>query len=251
MDLKETGGFGDAVRHPWEIARAQHFIKVIEKSGFAKAQTDWMDVGSGDAYFASLALRRLAPGSTMTCWDLNYDAEMKARLRAEYPTVTFTSEKPEGQFGALLLLDVLEHIEDDLGFLKDIVRDRLIDGGYALVSVPAWTMLSGQHDVFLEHFRRYSPRSGAQLLESAGLTILQRGGLFHSLLLPRAAQRLMQMRAREPEPSRTGGGAAWNGGRLMTASLSAALRADGTISRWAAARGVDLPGLSWWALCTR
>lgn len=250
MDLKEIGNLGK-VRHPWETARSRHFRRVIETSGLAKCPTDWMDVGSGDAYFASEAMRLLAPGSTMTCWDLNYDAAMKEKLGAQYPNVTFTAEQPAGRFGALLLLDVLEHIEDDLGFLTGIVKDHLVDGGHALVSVPAWTVLSTRHDVYLEHFRRYSPASGARLLESAGLTILQRGGLFHTLLVARAAERVKDLLIPERPGARQTGGATWNAGRLLSNSVSAALELEGKLSRWTSARDIDVPGLSWWALCKK
>ena len=53
---------------------------------------------------------------------------------------------------------------------------------------PAWQPLFTQHDVALRHFRRYAPDQGARLLETGGLEIVRKGGLFHSLLLPRLAR---------------------------------------------------------------
>ncbi len=59
------------------------------------------------------------------------------------------------------MLDVIEHVEDDVGFVRDVVDGSLAPGGWVLVSVPAYQSLFSSHDRALKHFRRYAPgRSG-------------------------------------------------------------------------------------------
>jgi hypothetical protein len=151
----------------------------------------------------------------------------------------------------VVVLDVLEHVEDDHAFLDALVRENTHAGTTVLVSVPAWSALFTTHDTQLKHFRRYSPSSGAALLDGAGLRIERQGGLFHSLLAPRGAQKLLEVtRAALGLPAAPPTSAAWNGGALQTKLVSGALALDNRASHLSARYGLQLPGLSWWALCT-
>jgi len=53
-----------------------------------------------------------------------------------------------------LVLDVLEHVEDDVGFLASIVGAA--PGSVFIVTVPAGPQLWSGHDVALGHYRRYT-----------------------------------------------------------------------------------------------
>lgn len=55
----------------------------------------------------------------------------------------------------IVMHDVLEHIEDDVAAVA-AVRDLLVPGGLAIISVPAYQWLFGNHDVQLGHYRRYT-----------------------------------------------------------------------------------------------
>ncbi len=55
----------------------------------------------------------------------------------------------------LLLLDVLEHIEKDSQFLRDITT-HMKPGAHLLVTVPSEMSLWSPHDEFHGHFRRYT-----------------------------------------------------------------------------------------------
>ena len=67
-----------------------------------------------------------------------------------------------------MCLDVLEHLEDDLLYLK-IFQDILEDTGKILITVPAHQFLWSPHDVFNHHFRRYSRKSLIHLVKDSGL----------------------------------------------------------------------------------
>lgn len=60
-----------------------------------------------------------------------------------------------GDIDAVILADVLEHIDDDDGFLSDIIKS-LKPGAVILLTVPAHMFMWSRHDVILGHRRRYS-----------------------------------------------------------------------------------------------
>ena len=57
---------------------------------------------------------------------------------------------------SLLLLDVLEHIQDDYEFLGQLLSEMEV-GSHLILTVPADPSLWSSHDEALFHFRRYAP----------------------------------------------------------------------------------------------
>src|SRR6202043_1716729 len=139
-------------------------------------------------------------------------------LARSAPGIEFSAARPAGSFGGILMLDVIEHVEDDFGFVRDVITGSLAPGGWVLVSVPAYQALFSSHDRALRHFRRYAPGSIRRVLESAGLAVQVRGGLFHGLLPLRGAQAWREQR-RPPTDASTGIGA-WQGGERLTRALT-------------------------------
>lgn len=76
-------------------------------------------------------------------------------------------------FGLVTALDVIEHLDDDLGALKEM-RRVLRPGGHLLLTVPAYRFLWSVHDEALGHRRRYMASEIHRLLNAVGLTILRR-----------------------------------------------------------------------------
>jgi len=77
---------------------------------------------------------------------------------------TFLQESKD-QITTFLLLDVLEHIEDDEAFLKAIIK-HASPGAHILITVPAKKEFWSQHDISAGHFRRYEHRTLAKLWEN-------------------------------------------------------------------------------------
>jgi SAM-dependent methyltransferase len=77
---------------------------------------------------------------------------------------------------AVVLLNVLEHIEDDRAALQQVMR-VLKPGGVAVVEVPAGPHLYDVYDKYLHHFRRYTLRDVGARLEQAGLRVVHRSHL--------------------------------------------------------------------------
>lgn len=248
MDLSERGREAAVVRHPWETARADFLIGLLGRHGLLRTPRKWLDVGAGDGWLAFALADAAGPGHSLTCWDINYDDSALRDLVHRLGGVLFTAGEPDGLFDVLLLLDVVEHVEDDGGFLAGLVNHRLDSTGRLLMTVPAWPALFGDHDTALRHYRRYSPNRARALLRSSGLTIVEEGGLFPSLLLPRALQVVMERLGRRRDQTGVGD---WSGGPLMTRITNAALAADTRLTERLSRWGVRVPGLTYWALCER
>lgn len=248
MDLKERPREA-FTRHPWELARYAFFRKVINGAKTSPSALRILDVGAGDAWFSAQLVPSLPEGSRAVCWDVGYDEEAPPPAFVD-ERLTATSRRPDHQFELVLLLDVAEHVLDDRAFVADIVEHCLAPGGVLLFSVPAWSALMSSHDVALGHYRRYGARQARDLLRMSGLDIVRSGGLFYSLLLPRAASVLLERlsgRTREPAARKL----EWTAGRILEELVGGALFADGLVSRFAGRLGIQIPGLSWWALCTK
>jgi SAM-dependent methyltransferase len=152
------------------------------------------------------------------------------------------------RFDLILLCDVIEHVEDDVGLLRQLCREHLTPGGLAMVTVPAFQALFSEHDRFLKHHRRYSLSRLRDAIASAGLVIAEDGYLFGSLLPARAAATAIGDRPAEAGAEAHGIGG-WDRGPLLTRMVTAALRVDNAVMLGARRLGITLPGLSAWALC--
>jgi len=73
------------------------------------------------------------------------------------------------EFDLVCAFEVLEHIEDDLGALREW-RGQLRGGGWLLFSVPAYASRWGAADRMAGHFRRYEPEGIPDLIQAAGFT---------------------------------------------------------------------------------
>lgn len=76
-----------------------------------------------------------------------------------------------GYFDLVTAVDVLEHIEDDLGSLREIKR-VLKKGGVAILLVPAHPRLWSTRDINLHHIRRYQVRELEDKCKLVGFKLL-------------------------------------------------------------------------------
>lgn len=235
-------------RHPWEIARLQFFAQALAESALQQRRQPLrvLDVGAGDAWLAQNLLKHLPAGSHIDCVDSGYvDVSAMDTCNAQ---IAYHQDIPKEKWDLIVLLDVLEHVEDDLALLSQTVREALLPNSLVLISVPAWQGLYTSHDKLLHHFRRYSPQQAAQLLQTSGLRILRSGGLFHILLIPRMfswiGERLL---SQSPGPAAI----THHHTAAVNVTLQAVLAVDNWASRLLSRAKIDAPGLSWWALCEK
>ncbi len=231
-------------RHPWERARFAWVVALLERHAPCGRL---LDVGAGDGFVARALHRR---GRGVVAVDAGFDAAEMAALIGN--GVEALTSLPAGRgFSAALLLDVLEHVDDDLTLLRE-AASCVDDGGVVIVTVPAWPSLFSAHDRALGHRRRYTPTAFDQLLRTAELSVIEGGGLFHALRLVRAVQVQVERwagadRALPP----LGDVAHFRAPALIATTITAALRAEQHLSRAVARRRSlrdGLPGLSCFAV---
>jgi SAM-dependent methyltransferase len=91
-------------------------------------------------------------------------------------------------FSAVTCLDVLEHLENDSGLLREMVR-VCEPGGIILVTVPAMPFLWSGHDEALHHKRRYTKNQLLNRIASLNCTVAKSTYYNALLFLPIAAVR--------------------------------------------------------------
>lgn len=263
MDLKEVRykEQSDTLRHPWEQARVQviHQLLTDHYKGNIPSGLTILDVGCGDTYVAEALYDRFQESSIYAI-DIAFSEEQLAALKGHlsnkriYP---FASQEAatanmNKAVDIVLLLDVVEHIEQDIAFLTDLSNKKgITKDTLFLITVPAYQSLFNSHDVFMEHYRRYTNTTLLQTMEQSGLKSLNMGYFFFSLLPPRIAQKTLEsLLNKKADPGKTGL-TTWNKGKFITALVTGTLTADFYLSRFLRMLGIKVPGLSNFVLCRK
>jgi len=79
-------------------------------------------------------------------------------------------EKVPGEVDYIFLIDVLEHLEDDVAYLKTFF-DKLRPGGRLFLFVPAGKSLYADFDRSIGHFRRYRRKELINKVKAAGFKV--------------------------------------------------------------------------------
>jgi SAM-dependent methyltransferase len=129
-----------------------------------------IDIGCGAGYTA----RVFESTWRMVGVDLSGDALQFCRRRGlrrlcQVDTTAFSLPFKAGSFDLVMLLDVIEHVEDDVHALAEC-RRILRAGGLLILTVPAFMTLWSPWDEALGHRRRYTARGLANALQQAGLS---------------------------------------------------------------------------------
>jgi SAM-dependent methyltransferase len=134
---------------------------------------DPVEVGSGTGTNAALLLEAGLPRLTVS----ETDPGLVERLRERFAGDARVSvqeldmlDAPPAEHSALVALNVLEHIEDDVAGLKAAARLGR-PGGAVVVVVPAFSFAMSRFDRAIGHFRRYTKESARDAFADAGLTI--------------------------------------------------------------------------------
>ncbi|MCD6352273.1 MAG: class I SAM-dependent methyltransferase [Armatimonadetes bacterium] len=149
----------------------------------------------------------------------------------------------DGVFDAVVSCDVLEHLEEDVGALAELLRVTR-PGGALVLTVPALPSLWSDHDEALEHLRRYTKAELAAKLRKAGWQV-ERLNYTVSLLLPPIAGFRLFRRLRRSH------GAPRVDLFELPGPINAVLEVIAQVDRWLAARVPLPPGASLLAVARR
>lgn len=75
-------------------------------------------------------------------------------------------------FDLITVLDVIEHIDDDIGTLVKL-RKYLKSKGLVLITVPAYQFLFGPYDILTQHKRRYTKKHLSKIVTQSGYEIIK------------------------------------------------------------------------------
>lgn len=170
-----------------EVAGDDHYIERASREHAAEQLRRWlgqssasvMDVGCSSGSFLRLLLRQFPNHSIVGADCVRAPLERLSRRMQSIPLLHFDLLKcpwPEDSFDAVVLLNVFEHIEDDLGAARQALR-ILKPGGVAVIEVPAGPGLYDVYDQELMHFRRYRMADLLDTLRTAGFEIVDRSHL--------------------------------------------------------------------------
>ena len=203
MDLKEEDILGkDIGRHWYYRAKAAALSRMV---GHLRPQR-LLDVGAGSGFFSHHLLSDGGARSAL-CVDVGYEHDRDETVGGK--PVLYRRDCSQTDCDLVLMIDVLEHVDNDVGLVRHYVT-KVPSGAYFLVTVPAFRFLWSDHDVFLEHKRRYTLGQIEATIRSAGLSVV-RSAYFFGLIFPLAAAiRLARRGSAQPRSSLAKHGALTN-----------------------------------------
>ncbi len=148
-----------------------------------------LDVGCG----TGANLEMLGEFGTAEGVDVSVDALEFCRSRGLKDVKQGEAEKlpyDDSSFDLVTGLDVVEHLDDDLGGLREMYR-VLKPGGSALLFVPAFNFLWGVQDNISHHRRRYRLPSLQDVIRRAGFKVERASYVNITFFLPILLGRVM------------------------------------------------------------
>jgi len=169
-------------KHWWFVTKKEIVLDTINiylrKNGDIKV----LDIGCGSGLMLNSLENIGQPfGMDMSDEAINFSKEI-FKGRVEKGVLPDQIPYEEDFFDLITVLDVIEHVDRDIDSLKAI-RSRLVSGGKAVITVPAYMFLWSSFDELNEHKRRYTLSELNSKLVQAGFTV-EKISYFNTLLFP-------------------------------------------------------------------
>ncbi len=168
--------------HWWYRARREILSDYLAREAALPKHARILEIGCGTGHnlsmlagFGEVAAIEIDPAAR------GFAAERLGKPVGDAPLPALTGVE-RGAYDLVAVLDVVEHVEDDVGALRGMA-EVLKPGGAILVTVPAHPWMWSAHDTVNHHHRRYSKATLDKAIRDAGL---RHNGLryFNSLLFP-------------------------------------------------------------------
>ena len=171
--------------HWWYRARRDILADYLTRYGALPADARILEIGCGTGH----NLPMLARFGRVEAIEIDPAARGIASERLGQPVgdapLPALPGVERGAYDLVAVLDVVEHIADDVAALA-AMRTLLKPGGAILIAVPAHQWMWSAHDVVNHHHRRYSKATLRVAIARAGLRA-DKLSYFNSLLFPLAA----------------------------------------------------------------
>ncbi len=251
MDINEVSK-GAKYRHPWELSRTGcvlHEITPLIKT--LGDDCSYINIGAGDMFFDRYLLHRFKT-HRLYAVDLGYETFNADDLGVDTGRIgmyTDISEVEAGRVDYTFMMDVLEYIPDDEGFIRKLAG-RVKPGGYMFFTLPAYQFLFSKHDEIVKNLRRYDLHEFKELISRVGgIDVISGHYFYFSLFIVRLCQKLFHTDIDPDQKVTTGWEHSENS--LVTRIVRGILDFDYDLCRWFSRAGIGVPGLSLMVVCRK
>lgn len=186
----------------WWVGRRRIIEKILQKY-FKKKSLQILDWGCGTGgnfpmleKFGTVLGVDSSEEALKFCREKGITNLVKAGNLEEFASVPsplispiYIGEKERG-FDLVSAFDVLEHIEDDLAFLRGL-HQFLAQDGFVMLTVPSYKFLWSELDDRVGHVRRYTRRELCTKLQQTGFVSIKASYFVASMFLPITAYRFL------------------------------------------------------------
>lgn len=159
-------------RHPIDLASRNDALAQVSRC-LPTSNSVIMEIGCSSGFFIKDLVKSFADSTVIGVDVVKAPLYKLAITLPGVPLMRFDLLKcplPDQSVDVLIMLNVLEHIEDDVGALNNAFR-LLKPGGSLVIEVPAGPKLYDAYDAQLHHFRRYSATELKHKLNNTGFEV--------------------------------------------------------------------------------
>jgi SAM-dependent methyltransferase len=153
----------------WFIGRRKIIFDQIARLPLHPEKSLILDAGCGTGFITKLLSTygktfgiEVSEEGLLFCKSRN----LKNLVRGNIQNSPFTAHR----FDLITLLDLLEHLDEDVQVLREMYR-ICKEGGYLLIFVPAYAFLWSGEDVVSQHRRRYTAKELLNKVQESGFLV--------------------------------------------------------------------------------
>ena len=242
VELKQFGltQEGEEVyQHPWKLSRGDCVLKQLKNKNLRNIA----DIGVNDMFYTKKA--KSFASKKVYAVDVFFPED--GAKKDDIICVNDIEKLPNGEFDAIIMMDVLEHIDNDKKFF-DTAVNKLKSGATILITVPAWQFLFSAHDKKCRHYRRYDRKQLLKLFEHNDIKVERCHYFYTSLFFARLVCLLFKKNKFKGNES-----GSWKYGEknIITSVIRTILNLDYLVGKTLDMLGLHLPGLSLIAVCRK